>query len=118
MSEKLELAKSYWACEKKRDLPAVLNHFAEDAVFRAPTMTLNGRDEIERYYADVLQNFKDVDVEVCRAVEQGDYLIVEWFCKLIGNDDKLREVLGCNVFTIQNQKFARLNVYFNPADFA
>lgn len=117
MSENLLLAKSYWASEKNRDLPAILNHFAEDAVFRAPTMTLNGRNEIERYYAGVLDQFKEVDVEICSAVEQGRVLVIEWLCRLVGNDGRLREVLGCNVFTIRDNRFETLNVYFNPADF-
>jgi len=117
MTSKLERAKSYWASEKARDLDKILAHFAEDAVFRAPTMQLNGRGEIARYYENVLQNFKDVDVSIQNSVESGDTLVVEWLCRLLGNDDRTREVLGCNVFEFEGVAFKVLRVYFNPSDF-
>ena len=117
MSKQLERARSYWSSEKARDLDQILEHFAEDAVFRAPTMRLNGRGEIKQYYENVLNNFKSIDVSVLNSVESGRSLVVEWRCRLLGHDDLLREVLGCNVFEFEGDQFQTLRVYFNPADF-
>ena len=114
---KLDLVRSYWRAEKERDMEAILGHFAPDARFVSPTMSLNGRDEIRTYYAGIQDAFKDVDVSVVRAVEEGDLLAVEWLCRLVGNDGRVREVEGCNVFVIARGQFEELRVYFNAPDF-
>jgi len=117
MTTPLDIARSYWRSEKARDLDQILEHFTQDAVFRAPTMHLKGRDEISRYYQNVLTQFKDVDVTVLNAVESGNTLAVEWRCRLLGTDNRTREVLGCNIFEFSGEQFQTLRVYFNPADF-
>jgi uncharacterized protein (TIGR02246 family) len=119
MSHHLELAKSYWAAEARRDLEGILSHFAEDAVFISPTMELHGRSEVRRYYEGVMESFGSVAVTVENSVEQGDQLVVEWRAELGASepDGETRVVLGCNVFTIRADEFARLRVYFNAPDF-
>ena len=117
VSAALDVARSYWAAERDRDLELVLSHFSEDAVFRAPTMTLDGREEIRSYYAGVLGSFRSVKVSVLASMEEGERLAVEWRCQLIGNDDREREVLGCNVFSVRDGVIERLHVYFDPKAF-
>ena len=116
MSDLLDRAKSYWQAEADRDLDAILDHFHENAVFIAPTMTLSGRNEIRRYYEGVMENFGSVDVTVENSVEQGDQVAVEWRA-VLGDGEDRRVVLGCNVFTIVRGRFSKLRVYFNAPDF-
>lgn len=112
----LELAKSYWAAEGEHDLEKILDHFAADADFVSPTMTLKGREEIRRYYEGVLENFGSVRVTVENALESGDQLAVEWKA-VLGGASGTRTVLGCNVFTMGDNTIKRLRVYFNAPDF-
>ena len=113
MSKQLELAKSYWQAESERDMEKILSHFA---VFISPTMELTGRSEVRKYYEGVMESFGSVSVTVENSVEQGNQLVVEWKA-VLGSGAYERTVLGCNVFTIENNQFARLRVYFNAPDF-
>jgi uncharacterized protein (TIGR02246 family) len=117
MTTKLELVKSYWAAEGRKDLPAILAHFAEDADFSVPGMHVEGRSAISKFYEGMIDGFRSIEVCVREAIEQGDEIAVEWQCRLVRNSGEERISNGCNCFEIRDGVFRRMRGYFNPADF-
>jgi uncharacterized protein (TIGR02246 family) len=117
MSTKLDRVKSYWAAEGRRDLPAILAHFAEDADFSVPGMHVQGRSAISKFYEKMSDGFRSVEVSVIEAIEQGDEIAVEWRCRLVRSSGEERLAHGCNCFEVRDGVFRRMRGYFNPADF-
>ena len=114
---KFEIVRSYWAAEGRKDLPAVLAHFATDAEFVSPTMTLNGRDTIRKFYESMIDGFREIAVTPTHTVEEGDAIAVEYNCRLIRLSGEERVARGFNYFEIRDGVIRRLRCYFNPADF-
>jgi len=115
--EKIDTVKSYWAAEGRKDLDAVLAHFAEDAEFVSPTMRLEGCEKIAEFYRGMIDNFRSIEVTPTNWLEQGDSIAVQYDCRLVRNSGEERKARGFNLFVFRGERFCRLHCYFNPADF-
>ena len=114
---KLETVQSYWAAEKAKDLELILSHFTETAEFVAPGVRHKGRVNIQKFYQGIINNYKDLTVNVDNAIEAGDQISVQYTCDLVLHSGETKQVTGCNVFTFDRDRFSHLRCYFNPADF-
>lgn len=114
---KINVVRSYWNSESKKQLPEILSHFAEDAKFSSPTMQLEGRDKIELFYKGMINDYKMINVTPTHWIEQGDEIAVEYDCRLIKHSGEERFAKGFNLFTIKQGVIQNLHCYFNPGDF-
>lgn len=114
---KINVVKNYWNSEGEKNLPKILSHFTEDAIFSSPTMQLEGRKNIKIFYEGMVTGFKVIIVTPTHWVEQGDEIAVEYDCKLIRNSGEERFAKGFNLFKIKKGLIESLRCYFNPADF-
>ena len=73
---KLQYVEDYWACERRKDLDRVLDHFCEDAEFVSPTMQLKGREEVARFYRGMIGGFREIEVTPVNHLESGDSIAV------------------------------------------
>lgn len=115
--EKIETVRSYWKAEGEKNLEKVLSHFAEDAKFTSPTMKLDGRDNIRKFYQDMVDGFRSLEVTPTHWIESGDEIAVEYDCTLIRNSGEERFAKGFNLFKIREGTIVELHCYFNPDDF-
>jgi uncharacterized protein YihD (DUF1040 family) len=116
--EKIDIVKSYWKAEGKKDLNRILEHFSEEAGFSSPTMALKGRNSIIVFYEGMVNSFKKIDVTPTHWIEKDDEIAVEYDCKLVRNSGEERFAKGFNLFKINNEnKISQLRCYFNPSDF-
>lgn len=114
---KINVVRSYWETESKKQLPEILAHFANDAIFSSPTMQLEGKTNIEVFYKGMINDFKSISVIPTHWIEQGDEIAVEYDCNLIKHSGEERFAKGFNLFTIKEGLIQKLHCYFNPADF-
>ncbi|MBF0196846.1 MAG: nuclear transport factor 2 family protein [Planctomycetes bacterium] len=116
-SERLEHALSYWKHETSGDLQGVLDHYAEDATFKAPGYDLSGKQEIKKFYETIMGSYATMKVEDLRTVEKGDDVVVEFGFNFERHNGEKGYAEGCNVFTIKDQQIKRVRAYFNPSEY-
>jgi len=113
-----EVVEAYWRAEQRRDLDGVLGYYAEDAELIVPTMgRLVGHAEIERFYAESIERFPELVVELVSGVTDGTTGAFEWSSVHRdgeGNDYPSR---GVNVLEVRDAKFASVHVYYDPTVF-
>lgn len=113
----LSVALAYWKAEAAGNIPEVLGCFAEEARFTAPGFDLTGRENIRVFYEKIINAYKSMRIEVRRAVEKDDDLVVEFGFHYERHDGTSGYAEGCNVFTLRDGRFVRVRAYFNPADY-
>ena len=114
---KLEVITSYWRAEGVMDIDKVMTFYGDDAQMVSPLMTLEGKDNIRKYYEKMADENEALEVTPLNTVEQGDEIAVEWTLNLVKRGGQVRTAEGCNVFPIRDNKIQRLRAYFNPSDF-
>ena len=111
-----EVAESYWAAECTRDLRAVLDHYHDDAVVYPPDgAELCGHDQIATFYADELDEYPGLEVEIVHEVSSGDDAAFEWEAVLIDRQGGRHPFRGVNVVRVRDGKFESVRAYFDPA---
>lgn len=110
-----EVAESYWAAECRRDLQAVLDHYHEDAVVYPPDGSeLRGRARIATFYADELDEYPGLEVEIVHEVSNGPEACLEWEATLIDKAGGRHPFRGCNIVRVRDGKFETVRAYFDP----
>ena len=79
MSGYRNLLENYVEWYKARDLDAIMNLYAEDAVQGMPDGTFHGSSTIRERLAQELDAFSDIDWGYVSYVEQGDAFADEWY---------------------------------------
>ena len=115
--DKIEIVRSYWNAEGKKDLEQALSHFAEDARYTAPGLELKGRDDIRKFYKEGWDGFQSLEVNPTHWVESGDEIAVQYDCNFIRLSGEERLIKGFNLFRISGGLIQEINCYFNPSDF-
>jgi uncharacterized protein (TIGR02246 family) len=112
-----ELARSYWQAEQARDVEAILEHFAPDAVWRGPGGTvLHGHDEIRGFYEQAGRAFPGLELEVTGVVGDESVAALQWSGVLIDPDGNRHAFDGVNVMAGDGQRITSLHTYFDRAE--
>lgn len=78
MSVTRELAERGFALYNSGDLDAFLDVYAENAVLRAPEVTVEGRAAIREFWAEQFVGFPDSHITADLWVEEGDTIVAEF----------------------------------------
>ncbi|MET0966776.1 MAG: nuclear transport factor 2 family protein [Nakamurella sp.] len=73
-----EVFADHFAALAKRDVPLILQDFAEDAVLISPDGALAGLAGVEAFYSQALAGMPDIEFTVASTVFGGAALLVRW----------------------------------------
>jgi putative intracellular protease/amidase/ketosteroid isomerase-like protein len=108
-----EVTESYFAAENRRDLPGILDHFAEDVRFVAPDGTvLVGRDAVGRFYAANVAALPTLQVDLVDEVSVGDRGAAQWRAEARTPDGEIVRMHGANVVTVDDGRFTDFRAYW------
>lgn len=111
-----EVAEAYWAAECTRDLDAVLSFYHHDAVVLPPDGgELRGHAQIATFYADELEQYPGLEVEIVHEITLGPEACLEWKAVLIDREGRRHLFRGTNVVRVRDGKFESVRAYFDPA---
>ena len=116
--KKIDVVVNYWKSEAAKDLEKILDNFSEDASFTSPTMKLEGRDQIRRFYEGMVNGYRSIVVTPTHWIESGDEIAVEYDTDMLTREGEKRFARGFNLFRINAEnRISLLKCYFNPNDF-
>ncbi|MGI8614718.1 MAG: nuclear transport factor 2 family protein [Nocardioidaceae bacterium] len=116
MDSPRDVAESYWAAECRRDLPAVLDHYHEDAVVHPPSgEPLIGREQIATFYVHEMAEYPGLEVQIVHEVRNGAEASLEWEAVLVDHAGRRHPFRGANVVRVRDGKFEWARAYFDPA---
>jgi uncharacterized protein (TIGR02246 family) len=108
-----EVTESYFAAENRRDLPGILEHFAEDVRFVAPDgQALIGRDAICRFYAANITALATLQVDLVDEISIGDRGTLQWRAEARTPDGEIVRMHGANVVTVAEGRFTDFHAYW------
>jgi len=109
-----ELARSYWEAEQRRDIAAIVEHFAADAVWRGPgALELHGREEIGGFYEEAARAFPGLELEVIGVFGDERSAALQWRGVLVDPDGGRHRFDGVNVMTGDGVHITSLHTYFD-----
>jgi ketosteroid isomerase-like protein len=108
------IAESYWTAECAHDIPAILSHYHDDAVFMPPGARLVGHDQIRTFYEESFRRFVGLDVTITHELSAGDQAAIEWKAVLTDAAGKNYDLFGINVIKVRSGKFEEVRCYFDP----
>ena len=73
-----EVFSDHLASLDKRDIPLILQDFADDAVLISPNGALEGLAGVEAFYTQALGGLPDIDFTITSTVFGGQALLVRW----------------------------------------
>lgn len=118
MKTMAELAHEYWKAEESRDPDRILTFFAPDATWVGPDISLRGHEEIRRLYADSGAAYPELEVEVGRAIGDGDEAAVEWRAVFRDAEGVERRIDGVNLMRTDGERILELTTYHDPSKIA
>jgi uncharacterized protein (TIGR02246 family) len=108
-----QITESYFDAENRRDLDAILGHFAEDVRFVTPEgHALTGRDALRPFYAANIAGLPTLHVQLVDALGQGDRAALEWRADGNTPDGQPVHMHGTNVVSISNGRFGEFHAYW------
>jgi ketosteroid isomerase-like protein len=109
-----EVAESYWKAECAHDIPAILSHYHDDAVFVPPGKTLIGHAAIRTFYEESFRRFVGLDVTITHELSIGAKAAIEWKAVLSDAAGQTYDLYGINVLEVRDGKFVEMRCYFDP----
>lgn len=107
------VTESYFDAENRRDLDAVLAHFAHDVTFVAPDgRPLESAAALRRFYAENMAALPWLHVELVDEVRDGDRAAVEWVASARDGGGQPVSMRGTNVITVRDGQFGSLRAYW------
>lgn len=107
-----ETTESYLDAENRRDLEAILTHFADDVRFVTPEgVVLTGREGIRPFYAADAAALPTLSVELVDHLADGDRAAVEWRAEATTAGGEPVRMHGTNVVTLRAGRFSRFDAY-------
>jgi uncharacterized protein (TIGR02246 family) len=108
-----EVTESYFAAENRRDLPAILRHFAKDARFvTSDGRVLAGHDAIEAFYTANAAALPSLRVTLVDALTVGNRGTTEWRAEGRTPQGKAVRMHGANVVTVEDGRFTEFHAYW------
>ncbi len=120
MPESAELVRSFYAAAAAGD-PAAMEVFAPDVEFRMPDVlphggTIQGRDALGSYFAEVQGRWDDFRVELDDLVDGGDRVVaLGRFCGRPRANGRYVEVPFALVWTLRHGRAVRVDEYTDTA---
>lgn len=108
----VDLARSYWDAESRRDLTGVLRHYAEDAVLRIQGRTYRGKAEISTFYEANFAEFPQLEVEIVHDVTSREEASLEWEAVFTDRQGRRYAFSGVNVVRFENGLLTAVRPYF------
>jgi ketosteroid isomerase-like protein len=107
----LEISKSYWDAECRRDLDAVMSYYHDDATYEDAGGLRRGHAEIRANYEEHIQAFPALNVAILREFPSGDSSAIEFEASLIAATGEHLLVRGVNVVDVRDGKFTSVRSY-------
>ncbi len=98
-----QFARDWADAWNRRDLEAVLAHFADEVIFSSPTAlavvgspTIHGKDELRRYWTAALARLQSLEFHVVRVLwdDAHDELSIVYDREVNGRHERAVEMLG------------------------
>ncbi len=103
----------------RRDLAAILEHYAEDAELLVPGLgSLVGHEGIRKFYEPSIEQYPELVVEIGRSLEDGPVGAIEWSSVHTDVHGKTYPCLGVSFIEVGDGKFKTVHVYYDPGAFA
>ncbi|MBN9307537.1 MAG: hypothetical protein BGO82_06420 [Devosia sp. 67-54] len=110
-----EIAESYWRAECAHDIPAILAHYHQNAVFVPPRGDrLVGHERIRTFYEESFRRFVGLEVEIVHEISRGNEAALEWRAVFTDAAGKRYPLDGINVIRVSAGKFEEVRCYFDP----
>ncbi|MEX1254533.1 MAG: SgcJ/EcaC family oxidoreductase [Dehalococcoidia bacterium] len=116
MTEKdnIALVERFCAAWNKADIPAIIDFFADDAVYHnMPIQPIQGKDAIKGMIEQFMAPFEGCDWQVLHIAASGDVVLTERVDKFLGAKKIELPVMG--TFEIKDGKIAAWRDYFDLA---
>ncbi len=116
-SVSLETVDALCAAFNRHDLGAVMDHFADDAVFinakgkDGTGQRFEGKEEIRKIFGALFQASPDIQWIGSNAV-CGNRAISEWRRTATGPNGEAQDWLGCDLYTFRDGKVVVKDVFF------
>ncbi|BCJ47273.1 hypothetical protein GCM10010168_71380 [Actinoplanes ianthinogenes] len=108
-----EVTESYFAAENRRDLPGILDHFAENVRFETPDgATLVGREAVGQFYAANLAALEKLQVDLVEDLSTGDRGALRWRADGRTPTGEPVSMHGVNVVTVAGGRFTDFHAYW------
>lgn len=112
-----EVVEHYWKIECTRDVDAVLACYDPQARLVVPGLgSLSGHDQIRRFYAESVERFPVLEVEVIGAFEDGDRGAFEWRATFRNHADETFKLKGVNVIRVRGDRLLAVAVYYDQVE--
>ena len=105
-----EAIAAYFQAIRDRNADALIDLFTDDAQLTTVTGTYEGRDEIVTFYRDLAFSIDDLWPDPGPLIVDGDRIAVEIDLTMGGATTKVADV-----FTMRDDRIARLTIYSGPA---
>jgi limonene-1,2-epoxide hydrolase len=111
-SENIELVRRFCAAWNKPDIPAILDFFADDAVYHnMPVQPVQGKDAIKGLIEQFMAPFEGCDWEIKHIAANGNTVLTERVDRFLGEKPIELPVMG--VFELRDGKIAAWRDYFD-----
>jgi uncharacterized protein (TIGR02246 family) len=108
-----QITESYFRAENRRDLPAILDHFAADVRFVTPDgATLAGREAVRTFYAANLEALPSLQVDLVTDLTVADQAALEWRAQGRNPTGDVVHMHGTNLVTVADGRFTRFQAYW------
>lgn len=112
----LAVCDSYFQAESRRDLEAVVAHYADDATYVHPDGSRSdGAATIRAFYASVFGRLDAIDVRRVDIVGGPDRAAVEWRADVVDRAGIVRHLRGVNIVAVEDSRFTEVRAYFGEA---
>jgi hypothetical protein len=106
-------AQRYIEVEMTRDAARIAAMFRPHGRLVTPTATVEGRDALERYYAEFIAPMAEIRLELGRVVGDRGELAFEWFGRTRYDDGHWVRASGCDVLTLEDGAIAHSMVHIH-----
>jgi putative intracellular protease/amidase/ketosteroid isomerase-like protein len=107
------ITESYFAAENRRDLDAILGHFAEDVRFLTPDgQVLTGQEALRPFYATNIARLPTLHVRLVDDLGEGDRAALEWRAEGGTPDGQAVHMHGTNLVSIRDGRFGEFRAYW------
>ena len=116
--EAMQMLRSIAGGFDAHDLDAILEHFADDAVFESPRgpepwgQRFIGKEEVRRAFAGRFAGIPDVRSQHDDHFVDGDRGASEWTLSGTTTDGERIEVRGCDLWTLRDGKILKKDSYW------
>lgn len=108
---KIDLVQKHWNTERAKDVAGVLAFYHSDGQLAINGEVYAGHERLRQFYTGIVDGFRDVEVIIKRWTEQGNFIAVEYDCRLTYPDGTVKTAPGCNVFEIVGDRFQSVSSY-------